>query len=418
MASTNPVLCQQRAFRGRVVTPTAVIDGGAVVIEGDRIVFVGTYDEACARFGSLVGQLVELADDAVILPGLVDIHNHGGGGASFPDVASADEAMTAVLEHRRHGTTTLVASLVTADRETLLRRAATLGELGEAGELAGIHLEGPFLSADRCGAQNPTDMLAGDPGLVRAIAKASRGHFVTMTVAPEVPGIVGPGGVIETLIEVGALPSIGHTDCSVAQVEVAVDCAAAALDAAGRPEARITATHLFNGMRPVHHRDPGPILGCLAAAARGRLVVELIGDGTHLDPATVRSVIDLVGTDGHGVGRDAVVFVTDAMAAAGLPDGPYQLGPMSVTVADGVARLTEGGAIAGGTAHLLDIVRTSVAGGVPLVAAVRAASATPAAVLGLDDVGGLVAGYRADVLVVDAHLRPVRVLRAGVEIEL
>lgn len=417
MVPTNPAPASPQALLGRVVTPSAVIDDGAVVLDGDRIAFVGARRAAVdGGWGDAVASAVPAVEDAVILPGLVDIHNHGGGGASFPDVESADEAMTAVLEHRRHGTTTLVASLVTADRDTLLTRAATLADLADAGELAGIHLEGPFLSAARCGAQNPDDMQVGDPDLVRAIDDAARGHLVTMTVAPEVPGVVGPGGVIETLIERGALPSVGHTDCSVEHVEAAVGEAIGALAGVGRAGTRITATHLFNGMRPVHHRDPGPVMGCLAAAARGDLVVELVADGTHLDPATVRSVVDLVGSDARGGGRDGVVFVTDAMAAAGLADGAYELGPMAVTVTDGVARLTQGGAIAGGTAHLLDVVRTSVAGGVPLVAAVRAASATPAAVLGLDDVGGLVVGRRADVLVTDADLRPVRVLRAGVAI--
>jgi N-acetylglucosamine-6-phosphate deacetylase len=193
----------------------------------------------------------------------------------------------------------------------------------------------------------------------------------------------------------------------------------------------MTATHLFNGMRPLHHRKPGPIAACLAAAARGDMVVELIGDGVHLDPATVRSVFDMVGAD-H------VVLVTDAMAAAGVADGRYELGPMSVVVHDGVARIaTENvsgtqvtggtptpdmseageGPIAGGTAHLIDVVRCAVTGGVPLVDAVRSATAVPARVLGLTgEVGSLEPGARADVLVTDADLRPVRVLRLGVNI--
>ncbi|WP_348525366.1 N-acetylglucosamine-6-phosphate deacetylase [Luteimicrobium album] len=268
------------------------------------------------------------------------------------------------------------------------------------------------MSPDRCGAQNPADMLAGDPELVRAIAAAARGHLVTMTVAPEVVGVQEPGGVIETLVEVGAVPSVGHTDAHWSVTEAAIAVGSAALDGAGvtARSGRLTATHLFNGMRPLHHRDPGPIAACLEAAKRGKVVVELVGDGTHLDPGTVATVFELVGAD-------AIALVTDAMAAAGMPDGSYQLGPMAVVVADGVARLAdgtaEGGAIAGGTAHLIDVVRHTVAAGIALPDAVRAASLTPAGVLGRADVGALEAGRRADLVVTDADLTVRAVVRAG-----
>jgi N-acetylglucosamine-6-phosphate deacetylase len=165
-------------------------------------------------------------------------------------------------------------------------------------------------------------------------------------------------------------------------------------------------THLFNGMPPLHHRDPGPVAACLGAAARGSAVVELVADGVHLAPATVRAVFDLVGAD-------SIALVTDAMAAAGMPDGSYVLGPVAVRVKDGVARLADGGAIAGGTAHLLDVVRETVRAGVPLVAAVRAASTTPAGVLGRTDVGAVAEGGLADLVLVDDDLRPLRVLRRG-----
>lgn len=407
-----------RVLVGRVVTPTGVLDDGVVAVEDGRVAWVGARaDAAAAGYAD-----VPVGDGATLLPGLVDAHDHGGGGSSFPDATSVQEARVAAREHLRHGTTSLVASLVTAPRDVLLERTANLADLADAGEIVGIHLEGPFLSEVRCGAQNPHDMLEGDPELVRAIAAAARGYLRTMTVAPEVPGVVGAGGVIETLVEVGALPSIGHTDASTEQTEAAIAAGAAALAAAGRPGARLTATHLFNGMRPLHHREPGPIAACLAAAARGELVVELVADGTHLAHGTIRSVVELVGShvgaDGAVAGPDAVALVTDAMAAAGMADGAYELGPMRVTVAHGVARLTEGGSIAGGTYHLLDVVRETVEAGVPLVDAVRAASWTPAAVLGLDDRGGLVGGRRADVVVTDADLRVREVLRAGEPVDL
>jgi len=342
-----------------------------------------------------------------LLPGLVDLHNHGGGGAGFPDAPTPQEALIAVGEHLAHGTTTLVASLVTAAPDTLRQRVGVLTALAEAGEIAGLHLEGPFLSGTRCGAQDPGLMQVPDPDLVRELALAAHGHLITMTVAPELAGISGDGGVIDALVGAGALPSFGHTDASWTQTAAAVADARARLGAAPAPRSvRPTVTHLFNGMRPFTHRDPGPIPELLAAAGRGDVVVELIGDGTHLAPELVRSVFELVGPGN-------VVLVTDAMAAAGMADGAYRLGSQDVTVTGGVARLTHGGAIAGGTAHLLDVLRTTVAGGVPLVDAVRAASTTPATVLGDRRVGALEAGRRADVLTTDADLCVIEVRRSG-----
>lgn len=403
--------------RGRLVQPFSVVDDGVVVASGGRVTFAGSLSDAVATgYGPAVEQ-VPPAPDTYVLPGLVDVHNHGGGGASFPDVASAEEALAGVLEHRRHGTTTLLASLVTAQPEVLLERAAVLAELAVAGEIEGLHAEGPFLSYRRRGAHNPADLQEGSVALVKDLVAATQGHLRTMTVAPEVPGVTGPGGVAEALVEAGVLPSLGHTDGSTEQAEALIEQVTAALAATGGSIGPMTATHLFNGMRPLHHRRPGPIAACLAAASRGDMVVELIGDGVHLDAATVRSVFDMVGAE-H------VLLVTDAMAAAGVADGSYELGPMSVVVLDGVARIAgagtdpaEEGPIAGGTAHLVDVVRRAVAAGVPLPDAVLSATAVPARVLGMTgEVGCLEPGARADVLVTDGDLRPVRVLRHGVDV--
>ncbi|WP_278235056.1 amidohydrolase family protein [Isoptericola sp. AK164] len=400
------------ALRGDVVTPDRLIHDGAVVVADDRIVWVGPLEEAAAAgVGDEVARADEPTPGAYVLPGLVDLHNHGGGGASFPDATSVDDVMTAVLEHRRYGTTTLLASLVTADRETLLDRTRLLAEVADRGEIAGIHAEGPFLSAVRCGAQDPHWLVPGDVTLARELAEAARGHLRTMTVAPEVDGVTGPGGAAAALVRSGVIPSLGHTDASAEDAEALLRQVAADLGRGEGATGRMTATHLFNGMRPLHHRDPGPVAACLAAASRGDLVVELVGDGVHLDPATVRTVMQTVGVD-------QVALVTDAMAAAGMADGDYDLGPQSVVVRDGVARLADpdepaGGAIAGSTAHLLDVVRRTVLAGVPLVPAVRCASWVPAGVLGMTDVGGLVAGRRADVVVTDRDLTVQHVCRGG-----
>lgn len=416
--------------RGRLVQPSAVVDDGVVLASGGRVTFAGSVSDALATGYGPAVEPVPAAPDTYLLPGLVDLHNHGGGGVSFPDVTSASAALAGVLEHRRHGTTTLLASLVTARPEVLLDRAAVLAELAAAGEIEGLHAEGPFLSHRRRGAHNPAELQEGSVELVRELARAARGYLRTMTIAPEVPGVSGPGGVADVLVQEAVLPSLGHTDGTTEQAEALISQVTAALAAQGGTLGPMTATHLFNGMRPLHHRMPGPIAACLAAAARGDMVVELIGDGVHLDAAMVRTVFDLVGAD-H------VALVTDAMAAAGVADGHYDLGAMSVVVLDGVARVAQPGPetaaetapgpgtpqsaegpIAGGTAHLIDVVRRAVAAGVPLPDAVRSATAVPARVLGCaGEVGALEPGARADVLVTDADLRPVRVLRRGVDVD-
>jgi N-acetylglucosamine-6-phosphate deacetylase len=222
-----------------------------------------------------------------------------------------------------------------------------------------------------------------------------------MTLAPETAHYPE---LLAVLSEHGVLPSLGHTDATAPATTAAIRTAR------GLP---LTATHLFNGMPSLHHRAPGPVAACLAAAARGEMVLELVGDGVHLDDATVAMVFDLVGPE-------RIALVTDAMAAAGMPDGRYPLGPMTVDVVGGVARLARtpeapGGAIAGGTATMIDLVRRAVRyAGVGLAAAVRAASATPAALLGLGhELGDLATGLRADVVVTDGDLAPVAVLHAG-----
>ena len=394
------------ALRGTAVLEQGLVPDALVLCAGERILWAGPAAHAPAELLPEDSRVLE--HDGLILPGLVDLHCHGGGGASFPDSEGAEEMLAAVLEHRRHGTTSLVASLVTADAATLREKVAQLARLHRDGEIAAIHLEGPFLSEARRGAQNPDHLTDGDPALVRELAEIAGGALATMTVAPEA---AGADEVIDALAGSGAVPSLGHTDGGSAEMTRAVDRSIAALRRRRGRSPLPTATHLFNGMRPIHHRDPGPALAALDAASRGEMVVEVIADGVHLDARTVAHVFSIAA-------EDSVVLVTDAMAAAGMADGRYRLGALDVTVAEGVATLTEGGAIAGGTAHLVEVLRHAVLeAGVELVAAVRAASTVPARVLGLEDeIGSLAAGRRADVLMVDRALSPVTVLRGGREV--
>ena len=399
----SPALTAELALHGTAVLEQGLVPDALLLIDGGDILWAGPAAHAPQHRAART-----LAHDGLLLPGLVDLHCHGGGGASFPDASDAAEMLTAVRQHRRHGTTSLVASLVTADAATLRERVRDLSQLAADGEIAAIHLEGPFLSVERRGAQNPEHIVDGDAELVRELAAIAGGALATMTVAPEVEGA---DGVIEALADVGAVPSLGHTDGSSSQMTDAISTARTALRRQRGRSPLPTATHLFNGMRPIHHRDPGPALAALDAAARGELVVEVIADGVHLDARTVAHVFSIAA-------EDTVVLVTDAMAAAGMPEGQYRLGALDVTVEAGIATLTGAGAIAGGTAHLLDVLRFAVLeAGVDLVQAVRAASSVPAAVLGLQDrIGSLAAGRRADVVLADAQLNPVSVLRAGLAV--
>ena len=302
-----------------------------------------------------------------------------------------------MAHHLGQGTTSVVASAVTDSPDRMVATVVAAAAAAARGEIAAIHLEGPFLSSARCGAQDPRHLRAPDLGLTRELLQAGQGHVRMMTLAPE---LSGADALVELLAEHQVVVAVGHTEADAATT-------ARALSVNGNG----VATHLFNGMPPLHHRAPGPVAGALTAAARGQARGELVADGVHLADDTVRMVFALLGAD-------RVVLVTDAMAAAGMPDGDYRLGPQDVTVADGVARLHGEGtqmSIAGGTSRLVEVVRRCVQqAGVDLVSAVASASTVPACVLGLaDEVGSLSAGLRADVCVVDDDLRPQRVMRAG-----
>jgi N-acetylglucosamine-6-phosphate deacetylase len=357
-----------------VVTADGLLEPGWVSVADGRISAVG---QGRADRSDLHG--------SVIVPGFVDIHCHGGGGASF-DSGDPEECARAAAFHRARGTTTLVASLVTAAPDDLERRAAVLSELAGDGLVAGIHYEGPFLSAARKGAHDPALLRAPDPATVERLLKVP--NVAMMTIAPELDGGLD---ALRRVRDAGALAAVGHTDATYEVARAAVGAGAQ------------VATHLFNGMRPLHHREPGPILALLEAPD---VVLELIGDGTHLHPAIMAHVARTAGP-----GRTALV--TDAIAAAGMADGDYELGGLGVEVREGVARLAGGGAIAGSTATAAAVFRRAVRdAGVPLAEAVRLAATTPAALLGLTDRGAVAPGLRADLLVLDEDLTVRKVLTA------
>jgi N-acetylglucosamine-6-phosphate deacetylase len=390
--------------RGRVVTPDGVLSPGWISVAGDRIGAVGPGE---APPGEQVGREVVDLGGQWVLPGFVDMHVHGGGGTSFTE-GTSDDARNAAEFHRRHGSTTMLASLVTAPLADLEAQAAMLAGVADEGVVAGLHLEGPFLSPVRRGAQDARCMLAPDVAVFERLRAAARGHLRVLTLAPELPGAIG---LIEAAARAGVIVAVGHTDAT-------AEVTAAAIDAGATH-----ATHLFNGMRPLHHREPG---AAGALLDRDEVTCEVIADGVHLHDMTIR-----LAARAAGPGR--LVLITDAMAAAGMPDGSYQLGSMLVRVAGGVARLAghsgqagvpgqaydpgdtpEPGAIAGSTATMASVVRRALAAGLPVTEVAAAASTTPARVLGVGDrTGALRPGLAADLVVCDEEFRLRAVLRQG-----
>ncbi|MQY04105.1 N-acetylglucosamine-6-phosphate deacetylase [Actinomadura macrotermitis] len=322
-----------------------------------------------------------------VVPGFVDLHVHGGAGASYQSADPA-EARRAAEFHLAHGTTTTMASLVTGDPAELRAAVAVLAGLGDV--IAGIHLEGPFLAPSRCGAHDPALLRAPDPAEFGDLLARARGRLRMITVAPELPGALE---LIAEAAAAGVVAAVGHTDAPAAVTRSAFDAGAR------------VATHLFNGMRPLHHREGGPVT---AALTDPRVTVELINDGVHLAAETVHLAF-------QAAGADRVALVTDAMAAAGMGDGDYRLGVLEVQVRGGRATLAGGTSIAGSTITMADAFRRAVRDvGVPIEQAARAAALTPARVLGLAGrTGSLEEGKAADLVVLEEDLAVARVMKNG-----
>ena len=361
-----------------VVLPTGTVEDGQVIVDGTRI--TGTAPENA--------QVIDVTGNWLV-PGFVDLHNHGGGGASFTS-GTPEDILQGIRTHLTHGTTTLVASTVTGDMDFLAQRAGLLSELAEQGDIAGIHFEGPFISPCRKGAHSEALLRDPDPAEVRKLIDAARGQARMVTLATELPGGLDS---VRLLAEHGVIAAIGHTDASYEQTVEAIDAGAT------------VATHLFNAMPPLGHREPGPIAALLEDE---RITVELINDGTHLHPAALQLAFR------HA--RSArVAFITDAMDAAGFGDGRYMLGPLEVEVSEGVARLVEGGSIAGSTLTLDRAFKRAVTvDRLPVEDVVAAISANPARLLGMADrIGSLEPGKDADLVLLDHQFDLKGVMRRG-----
>lgn len=331
------------------------------------------------------------ATDCYVVPGLVDIHIHGAMGADFSD--GTTEAVETIAQFLlQNGVTSFLGTTMALPEQELLTACETARAYcnksipGQA-MLRGINMEGPFFSQEKRGAQNPDFIISPDFDMFSRLQDASGGNIRTVAVAPEIPGGLA---FVEQAAPLATV-SLAHTATDFDTASRAFALGASHL------------THLFNGMPPLHHREPGVI----GAAVDAEVYAELICDGLHLHPAAVRASFRLFGAD-------RICLISDSMRACGLADGQYILGGQTMTVRDG-GSFTEGGSLAGSVTTLLGCLRRAVGLGIPLESALKAATSNPAKSVGLDnEVGALSVGKRGDVLVLDKELELKHVIAGGV----
>lgn len=368
-------------YGSRVVTPQGVLTDGWIWFRGEVIAGVGEGRN-----------LPPVSPDALridgrggwVLPGFIDVHVHGGAGYDFMD---ADETGLAAITkfHAEHGTTAMLATSMTAPQAKLTGFLGRIRRFMDRpmpyAQILGVHLEGPFISPKWPGAQNPAHIVPPQPAWLEEWVSLYPGLIKIQTLAPETEGAPA---YIERLARHGIIPSCGHTDATYRQIREAAD------------RGLRHAVHTFNAMRPFHHREPGTAGAVLTDS---RIMAEVIADGHHVHAAGIELLI-------RSKGPDRVILVTDAIAAAGMPEGEYELGGLPVVMAGGVARLKDSGNLAGSTLTMIGAFRHIVREvGVPVEEASRMASANPARQLGIDDrTGTLEAGKRADVLLLDDSL--------------
>jgi N-acetylglucosamine-6-phosphate deacetylase len=374
-------------------TPLERVERPLVLVDGRSIVEIASRSSKAVPPNT---PLTDYGDDAVLVPGFLDIHIHGGGGH---DVMESDASALPLIQKTlaRHGVTSYLPTTVTAPMETTLasldRLATAIEKSGGDGTVGaqplGIHLEGPFLSHVRRGVHPPSDLLKPTVKIFNQLWEASCGHIRIMTIAPELDGAPE---VIAEAAKRGVCVSMGHSDANLAQARGGF--------AAGARHV----THIFNAMRPLEHRDPG-ILG--EALTNSRLTVEVIADGIHLDPVIVQLVFQAKGLDG-------AVLITDGTAGTDMPDGRYRLGTFEFEVKDG--RCLSNGKLAGSILTMDRAVRNAMQfAGLDLQQALRAATLNPAKVAGMDR-GVLKAGAQADFLVMNRAGEIQKTILRGVEI--
>jgi N-acetylglucosamine-6-phosphate deacetylase len=381
---SDPSVRNLRIVHARIVTPEGVVEDGSLVVQDGRIVQIVPSGQQDA--GQPAEEDVPIVDAGGhwLIPGFIDVHVHGGGGYDFME--ATDEAFNAITAfHARNGTTSMLATTVTASKQAQDRVIAAVRRYRERpmpyAQLAGVHLEGPFINAKMKGAQNPEYIVPPRPDWLADWLSRYPGEVKIQTLAPENEGALP---YIGQLVAGGAVAAAGHTDATYDEIEAAA--------AAGLTHA----AHCYNAMRGLHHREPGT-LG--AVMTDERIIAEVIADGHHVHQAAIKLLLDAKGVD-------KVILVTDAISASGLGDGDYELGGLQVVVQDGVARLKEGGALAGSTLTMIGAFRFAVQQvGVSVAEASRMASGNPARQIGIAaETGAIEPGKAADLLLLDDQL--------------
>jgi N-acetylglucosamine-6-phosphate deacetylase len=376
---------------GRAFTPTAELADAGILIRDGVIESIGPREGLTLPPG--VAEIS--ASDKIAVPGFVDVHIHGAGGRDVME--SSAEALTAVTRMvARHGTTSIVATTVTASPdqtlrsiEGIVRYICTQHESGEArAEILGLHFEGPFISPARRGVHPAEWIRLPSADLLEKFLQAARGNARILTIAPE---LLGAAPCIEAARKAGMVVAIGHTDATYQQARAAI--------ARGARHA----VHVYNAMRPFSHRDSGVIGAVLTSP---EISAELIADGVHVDEAAMRLLLQAKGAGG-------VVLISDGISATGMPDGNYLLGGLEVTVSGGVCRNAEG-KLAGSTLTLDRALRNIVGLGASLGDAARMLTANPASVMGLQfKKGALRAGADADIVLLNESLQVTQVFAGG-----
>ncbi|WP_238322708.1 N-acetylglucosamine-6-phosphate deacetylase [Gorillibacterium massiliense] len=389
--STSRVRKHRIIKNANIILEDDVIHSGAIAFHEDGI-------EAIGRFEDMDTEGAEIIDAAGgwVMPGFIDIHVHGGGGHDFME--SSREAFDGITRfHASHGTTGMLATSVTAPKEAIDKMLAALAEYRTGGsayaQLLGAHLEGPFISPSYPGAQNPNYIVPPRTDWVEEWTARFPGVVKMISFAPETEGALE---LASQLAAKGIVAAAAHTNATYDQVEKAV--------ARGLSHA----VHTFNAMKGLHHREPG-VVG--AVLSEDRITAEVIADGHHVHPAGIKLLA-------KAKPDDRLVLITDAISAAGLPDGPYSLGGLAVTVKDGVARLTGTDTLAGSTLNMMQAYRFAVEViGLDMPRASRLASLNPAKRLGLDAAtGSLIPGKQADIVLASADLQVRKVWVQGREV--
>jgi len=369
---------------------------GDIIIDGERFRSIKEVNRAGKEewLESEDRETVMDATGLLAIPGLVDIHFHGCVGYDMCD--GTEEAIQAIADYQQSvGVLAICPATMTypEDKLTTIAEAAAAHINSKGADLVGIHMEGPFISPNKVGAQNPAYVQKPDVDMFMRLQEKAGGLFRQCDIAPEEPGALE---FIHAIRE--SVPSI-----SLAHTTTDYDTAMAAFNAGANH-----LTHCYNAMPGINHRNPGPIIAAVESGADA----ELITDNIHIHPAIVRSTFKLFGDD-H------VILISDSMMACGLPDGQYSLGGQAVTVKGRLAVLTEQeGTIAGSASNLMDCMRRAVKEmDIPLESAVKAATHNPARAIGIDkDYGDIAVGKYANVLLLDEELNLVHVIRRGVQI--